>query len=93
MLTEVLTREDSKEILEEGTRVTMACSECECDLTIRPSDVEIQMTVEEALVTLHNALSETNLQSDRTPDWDEIIDIQREQAKRAEEIDELARNL
>lgn len=93
ILNELLEHEAPEEILRQGSELTMACDDCDSRVSFYPSDIEIQLTVAEALEAFSTSLSEARFRDARTTDWEEIIHIQREQAKRAEEIDDLARDL
>jgi hypothetical protein len=93
ILVELVERDIQPETGTEKRDVTIECPECRSDVTIQPAEIAVHITVEEALGTFHEVRSEARIQSERSVDWEAIMEREREQAERADRIDDLAKNL
>ena len=91
ILNEVIKQDVSTELVEEQQEMTIDCPNCGDSLIIRPSEIAVEITLTEALKLFSQALSE--IKGNHTTDWEAVIEREREQAERADRIDELARNL
>lgn len=79
-------------VIEEQADVEIQCPECQTAVTLGAAEVLVKLSADDATLAIFSLLAETD-GTIREPDWEQVIEREREARERREEIRETLETL